>query len=165
MSACPDSLLQLHPMDFAHLPEVLAIERQSYEFPWSETIFADCLRAGYSAWVLTTKNAKVLAYALLAMGAGEGHVLNVCTAPSHRRLGLARSLLQHLIMIGRAADLQRLLLEVRVSNAQGHALYASLGFRRIGLRPRYYPGRDAREDAVVLALDLQPPAADFPHES
>lgn len=156
MSACPDSLLQLHPMGIGHLSQVMAIERQSYEFPWSETIFADCLHAGYSAWVLTTAEEEVLAYALLAMGAGEAHVLNVCTAPTHRRLGLARSLLQHLIMISRAADLDRVLLEVRVSNTQGRGLYESLGFRRIGLRPRYYPGRDAREDAVVLALDLQP---------
>lgn len=155
MSVCPDTLLQLHPMSSAHLPQVMAIERQSYEFPWSEGIFADCLQAGYSAWVLATTGGEVLAYALLAMGAGEGHVLNICTAPVYRRMGLARTLLQHLIMIGRAADLDRMLLEVRLSNGSGRALYESLGFRHIGTRRQYYPARGGREDAIVLALDLQ----------
>jgi ribosomal-protein-alanine N-acetyltransferase len=33
-------------------------------------------------------------------------------------------------------------------------LYESVGFRQIGLRPRYYPARDGREDAIVMVLDM-----------
>jgi ribosomal-protein-alanine N-acetyltransferase len=33
-------------------------------------------------------------------------------------------------------------------------LYASTGFREIGRRPRYYPARNGREEAIVMALDI-----------
>jgi ribosomal-protein-alanine N-acetyltransferase len=32
-------------------------------------------------------------------------------------------------------------------------LYASVGFKEIGRRPRYYPAKGGREDAIVMALD------------
>jgi ribosomal-protein-alanine N-acetyltransferase len=45
-----------------------------------------------------------------------------------------------------------ILLEVRESNAAARALYAKVGFREEGRRPRYY--RDPDEDAVLMRLRL-----------
>ena len=49
-------------------------------------------------------------------------------------------------------------LEVRRSNAPAIALYSSLGYRQVGLRPRYY--QPDGEDAFVMLKELrdQPPA-------
>ena len=35
-------------------------------------------------------------------------------------------------------------------------LYHTLGFNEIGRRPNYYPARNGREDAIVMALELLP---------
>jgi len=43
---------------------------------------------------------------------------------------------------------------VRPSNRIARRLYARLGFREIGVRPRYYQSSRGREDAVVLATRL-----------
>lgn len=154
MSAQPQALWQLHPLQAAHLPQVLEIERAAYEFPWSEGIFQDCLRVGYSAWVVTERSGTVLAYALMSMAAGEAHVLNICVAPERQRQGLARFLLRHLLMVARAAGTGLVLLEVRVSNVAAQSLYEGMGFRVLGRRKAYYPAREGREDAIVLGLDL-----------
>ena len=154
MSAQPQALWRLHPMAPAHLSQVLGIETAAYEFPWTEGIFQDCLRVGYSAWVVTDAGGNVLAYALMSMAAGEAHILNVCVAASQRRRGLADFLLRHLIMVARAASTTLLLLEVRVSNAAAQRLYRGFGFAQLGERRGYYPARDGREDALVLGLDL-----------
>lgn len=154
MSAQPQALWRLYPMREAHLVQVMAIENVAYEFPWTEGIFRDCLRVGYSAWVVVDRDDAVLAYAMMSMAAGEAHVLNLCVAPSQRRRGLAQFLLRHLTMIARAAAVSLVLLEVRRSNAAAQALYAGFGFRPLGERRDYYPARDGREDAVVLGLDL-----------
>jgi ribosomal-protein-alanine N-acetyltransferase len=46
-------------------------------------------------------------------------------------------------------------LEVRASNARAQHVYETHGYRRVGLRKRYYPGAgDQREDAVVMSLPL-----------
>ena len=145
---------QLYPMQAEHLPQMLAIEQASYEFPWSEGVFQDCLRVGYSAWVVTDTHDSVLAYALMSMAAGEAHVLNLCVAPAHQRRGLASFLMRHLLMVARAASVELMLLEVRKSNIGGQMLYESFGFRRLGERRDYYPARSGREDAYVLGLDL-----------
>ena len=43
-------------------------------------------------------------------------------------------------------------LEVRRSNAPAIALYRSLGYRQVGVRPRYYA--EEGEDAIVMDMEL-----------
>jgi ribosomal-protein-alanine N-acetyltransferase len=43
---------------------------------------------------------------------------------------------------------------VRPSNVPGRALYAGNGFAEVGVRRDYYPGRNGREDAIVLSLAI-----------
>ena len=154
MSAQPQILWHLDPMQPAHLPPVLAIETASYDFPWTEGIFQDCLRVGYSAWIVSDRAGAVLAYAVMSMAAGEAHILNICVAPERRRQGLAQFLLRHLIMLARAASVTLMLLEVRKSNDGAQRLYEGFGFAALGERRGYYPAHAGREDALVLALNL-----------
>lgn len=154
MSAQLQQSCRLLPMHPAHLPQVLEIERRAYQFPWTEGIFNDCLRTGYSAWVLTNTLGEVQAYAMMSMAVGEAHVLNLCVDPDGQRQGHGRYLLQHLIGLARAAHCTQVLLEVRKSNKAAFKLYESSGFERIGLRKGYYPALSGREDAVVLSLEL-----------
>ena len=51
LDAAPEVLIR--PMRAADVAEVVAIERASYQFPWSEGIFRDCLRVGYICRVVT----------------------------------------------------------------------------------------------------------------
>ena len=63
-----------------------------------------------------------------------------------------------MVDLGRWHMADRVFLEVRPSNPGAQALYASEGFIEIGRRPRYYPAADGREDAIVMAFELVPPA-------
>lgn len=137
------------------LDAVGAMELASYEFPWSPGIFADCLKAGYPCWVLCVDDA-IAGYGILSMGAGEAHVLNICVSPQRRGQGLGRYLLRRLLDSARWNGAERVFLEVRPSNVAAKVLYASIGFREIGRRPRYYPAREGREEAIVMTLDLLP---------
>lgn len=154
MSAQLKPSWRLLPMQVSHLPQVLTIERRGYEFPWSEGIFRDCLRAGYSGWVICEDQDFVLAYCLMSLAVDEAHVLNLCVDPSGQRRGLGTFLLRHMIRLARAANAVIVLLEVRKSNRGAIKLYESEGFQRLGLRKAYYPGREGREDALVLGYDL-----------
>lgn len=141
-------------MHVSLLPQVLEIERRAYPFPWSEGIFRDCLKAGYSGWVLTEEPGLVIGYALMSMAVDEAHVLNLCIDPSYQQQGLGRMLLEHMIRLARAANATIVLLEVRKSNKGAIHLYESQGFQRLGLRKGYYPAAEGREDALVLGFDI-----------
>jgi len=82
----------------------------------------------------------------------ELHILNIATAVEERRRGVARALMQETAARGRKAGAVLATLEVRRSNAGAIALYRSLGYRQVGIRPNYYA--DEGEDAIVMIADL-----------
>jgi ribosomal-protein-alanine N-acetyltransferase len=153
MAAVVKPVVQVRGMRVEDLDAVSALENLSYEFPWSAGIFGDCLKAGHPCWVLCVDGV-VAGYGILSTGAGEAHVLNLCIGPAYRGRGLGRHLLGRLLDIARWNGAERIFLEVRPSNPLAKALYESVGFREIGRRPRYYPARHGREDAIVMALDI-----------
>ncbi|MBK1644825.1 ribosomal-protein-alanine N-acetyltransferase [Thiocapsa imhoffii] len=134
---------------------VCAMDRESYDFPWTEGIFRDCLRVGYSCWIGEIETTPV-AHAIMAVAVGECHILNLCVYPDWQGRGFGRRLLRHLLTFARTRKADSAFLEVRISNARARALYASEGFCEVGVRPGYYPARKGREDAVVLARALDP---------
>jgi ribosomal-protein-alanine N-acetyltransferase len=144
---------RIRPMQWEDLPAVLRNEEQSYEFPWTMAIFRDCLRVGYVCCVLEGAGG-VIGHGLMSVGAGECHLLNVCVHPDYQRRGLGTRLVEHLLDEARRRGVRMALLEVRVSNRGAYRIYQRLGFDEIGLRKGYYPARNGREDAILLAREL-----------
>lgn len=143
----------LRPMREDDLVAVHALEERAYEFPWTLGIFRDCLRSDYAAWVLEEEGA-VIGYVLMSVAAGEAHILNVCVAPELQGRGLGRKLVRAILHVARGRAAERVFLEVRPSNTGAIALYHDEGFNEIGRRPRYYPAKDGREDAIVMAMEI-----------
>ncbi len=146
---------RLRPMCQDDVDAVLDIELRAYPFPWTRGIFSDCLRAGYPAWILH-RGGTIIGYGMLSIAADEAHVLNVCAAPEEQGRGHGRRLLRALLQLARGRGVQRVFLEVRPTNTAAIGLYHDEGFNEIGRRPRYYPGRNGREDAIVMAKELFP---------
>ena len=159
MATAPDLLAspreaQIRPMTEADVAAVIEIERASYQFPWSEGIFRDCLRVGYVCRVVTV-NGAVTGYGVMSAGAGEAHILNLCIDGSSRCRGYGRMLLAYLLDRAAAAAMSEAYLEVRPSNSGAIRLYRGLGFEQVGTRRGYYQSAAGREDAVVLKLSLR----------
>jgi ribosomal-protein-alanine N-acetyltransferase len=148
----------IRPMRASDVAEVVAIERASYQFPWSEGIFRDCLRVGYLCRVVTVER-QVLAYGVMSFGAGEAHILNLCVSEAYRCRGVGKRLLGALVERAAAAGMAEAFLEVRPSNTAAIRLYLALGFEQVGMRRGYYQAVGGREDAAVLKRVLRAPGA------
>lgn len=135
------------------LDKVLAIEEISYEFPWTQGIFQDCLRNQYLS-TLYIKNEIIIAYSVAQFVVDECHLLNLCVSQIERRMGIAEKMVKHIMNQARQKDMGSIFLEVRASNSAAIHLYDKLGFNEIGLRRDYYPDTDGREDALVLAHEI-----------
>ena len=143
----------LRAMRDADIGTVMAIETRAYPFPWTDGIFRDCINACYPSWLLMQEDA-VIGYGVISIAAREAHILNICIAPDAQSHGHGRRLLRALVRIARTQNAERVFLEVRPSNPRAIALYFDEGFNEIGRRPRYYPARTGREDAIVMAMEL-----------
>ncbi len=99
---------------------------------------------------------RLLGYAglLAPKDSGQGDIQTIAVAPFARGMGLGRGLMHALITQARRRGVAELFLEVRSDNPIARALYESLGFEQIGMRPRYYRGGI---DAVLMRLEV--PAA------
>jgi ribosomal-protein-alanine N-acetyltransferase len=143
-------------MSVSDLTMVAAIEAEVYPFPWSRGNFADSLAAGYDAWVFESQQGhELVGYAVVMWLPDEVHLLNLSVAKPWQGHGLGASMLDWLMRDAAHRGAHAMLLEVRPSNERAVQLYERLGFRRVGVRRRYYPAAgDTREDAIVMVRRL-----------
>ena len=138
------------PQDVA---QVMEIEERAYPFPWTDKIFIDCIEAGYHCWVLE-RNQVMLGYVVFINAVGECHLLNICIDPELHNQGLGRKLLRQVLQAVRVDRVKCVFLEVRPSNTRAVQLYQSEGFNEVGVRQKYYPTKNGREDAIIFAKQL-----------
>ena len=144
---------RLRPMQMDDVPAVMAIENQAYEFPWTEGIFNDCLRNHYHCHVYEAGN-QIIAYAVMSIGVDECHLLNICVSENFRNQGIGRHVIEYMLALGHRLNMRTVFLEVRNSNSGAFSLYHKLGFNEVGIRENYYPAKNGREDAMVLAYEF-----------
>jgi ribosomal-protein-alanine N-acetyltransferase len=141
-------------MQESDIAAVAALEAAAYQFPWSDGIFRDCLRVGYTCRVVEVA-AIVVGYGIMSMGAGEAHILNLCVRADLRNRGIGQRVLAYMLDRARAAGMLDAFLEVRPSNVAAIRLYQAAGFEQVGIRRGYYQAVGGREDAAVLKLELR----------
>ncbi len=139
----------LRDMNPADVAGIVCIEQRVHASPWSCGNFTDALTSNYVCKVCESEG-EILGYVVFMVALDEAHLLNIGIAAEHQRKGLGRWLLGATMKIARASVMQRMLLEVRLSNAAALGLYRDVGFREIGLRRGYYSTDNGREDAVVM---------------
>jgi ribosomal-protein-alanine N-acetyltransferase len=105
-------------------------------------------------WVAqsATDKAEPVGFLLAWEVADEAHLIDLIVAPTERRRGFGRALLETLLAHAKARDLRLILLEVRRSNAAARTLYTSFGFEEVGERAAYYADG---EDALLFCLTLR----------
>ena len=153
------------PATPADLPELAAIERDSFSHPWSLAQFQSELAKPFSHTLVAVlqdgDHSIIVGYVVFWLVADELHLLNLAVAPLWRRRGIGRLLLTTVLRQAREAGAEYAWLEVRPSNTAALALYHSLGFYQVMVRKRYYA--ETGEDALILMLPLtggkQPPGA------
>ena len=140
------------------LPEILAIENESFPLPWTAAMFikelnnanAQCLTAR-----LNFGSKSVLgAYIIFWIVADEAHLHNLAVKKEFRRQSLAFNLLKAMQEIARQVGIRAQTLEVRQSNTAAIKLYEKCGFVVKGIRPLYY--QETHEDALIMWADVKP---------
>jgi len=147
----------IRQMTVEDLPAVMALEQAAFKNPWSQELLKRELQHEWSTILLVEEAQEagpplLLGLAIFWIVHDEVHVLNVATAPQHRRRGVARAVMEEVLERGRGRRCSLATLEVRKSNEAAIQLYRDFGFRPVGIRPNYYA--DEGEDAVVMVLDF-----------
>lgn len=137
------------------MPEVLAIESSSFEFPWSEDDFIRCLRQRNCIGMVAERDERVVGFMIYELHRNRLHILNFAVHPDFRRLGVGHQMASKLIGKLSPQRRNRVLLEVRETNLAAQLFFRDLGFRAISVLRDFYD--DTTEDAYLM--EFQQPAA------
>jgi len=146
-------MMEIVPMNAAHVPQVAQLEKICFADPWSEKSVASELTNPLSLWLVALEGDRVAGYVGSQSVLGESDMMNVAVHPDFRRRGIAEALVLELVAQLKAKENYCLTLEVRASNAPARKLYEKLGFQQVGLRKNYY--RNPREDACILRKEWE----------
>ena len=142
------------------MPEVLGIEQQAFEFPWSEDDFTNCLRQRNCIGMVAEIADSVVAFMIYELHRTRLHVLNLAVARSHRRLGIGTRMMEKLVGKLTPERRSRIALEVRETNLPAQLFFRSLGFRATSVLKDFY--QDTTEDAYLMQYVLPGSAVDQP---
>ena len=81
----------------------------------------------------------------------ECQINKIAVMPEKRKIGIGKTILNHVIELTRDMGVKSWYLEVRESNTAAQALYRSAGFSSVGTRKNYYI--NPVEDAVLMSLE------------
>lgn len=93
-------------------------------------------------------------FVLARAAGGEAEILTLAVVPPARGQGLGAALLRAAIVRAQELGAQTMFLEVGADNPHALALYAGLGFAKVGTRKAYYSATSGNGDALVLRLSL-----------
>lgn len=134
------------------LSQVAEIERSCFTRPWSEQGFRDSIALDYTSFLVAEEKEQIAGYIGMYVSFEEGEITNVAVAPDEQGRGIGQSLVQKIIEIGREKNLERIILEVRMSNASAIHVYEKQGFEDAGIRKNFY--EKPKEDARIMICTI-----------
>jgi len=136
------------------MPEVLDIEGESFEFPWSEEDFIRCLRQRNCIGMVAEYQQRVVGFMIYELHKTRLHILNFSVAKQFRRRGVGRQMVDKLISKLSSGRRTRIVLEIRETNLPAQLFFRDSGFRAVSVLRSYYD--DTPEDAYVMQYRYRP---------
>src|SRR5213083_1812734 len=88
--------VDIRPLSYGDLPEVIAIERRSFPAPWSLAMFVLELSKPTSICLGARNDGELTGYLMCSRYHTVWHLMNVAVDLDRRRLGIASRLMEHL---------------------------------------------------------------------
>jgi len=142
----------------AHRSEATAIATMSrlqveygLRWRWTAARIRRCIADKETMVLVASVDGVIQGFAVMKFLDDDAHLLLLAVQPGLRLSGIGRALVNWLEKSCRTAGIQRVRLEVRISNEAARRFYEALDYRFISQVAGYY---DNREAAVVMVKNL-----------
>ena len=147
---------QILPLSESDLPSMMRIERGVFEYSWSASLMKDSILSAHTeTWGVFSADEQLIGFVIISSIFDEAEILNFAIARDKQKQGFGQKLLAYIMNHLAYKEIQKLFLEVRVTNIPAISIYKKYGFEQISIRKDYYRVGDSHEDALVLQATLQ----------
>lgn len=141
-------------MTFDDIQSAVQIEKECFSLPWSEKSFQDSLEREDTLFLVCEEGIEITGYIGMYLSFDEGNITNVAVSPLYRKKGYGEALVSSAKELAKEKQIEKIFLEVRVSNIPAISLYKKMGFENLGVRKNFY--EHPQEDASIMCCDLMP---------
>ena len=145
-------MVEFFPLSEQNFSDVARIDRECLgEESWSENLYRQEINSPDKTYFVAYLNGEAVGFGGYAQVIDEGHIMNIAVTERYRRQGIASLILKKMISSGKEKGITSFTLEVRDGNKPALSLYEKIGFTFVGVRKKYYGGK---EDARIYWLYL-----------
>lgn len=130
------------------MPEVLRIERSSFEFPWTESEFINALRQRNTIGMVAELDEVVVGYMIYELHRNRLQLWSIAVHPEFRRQGIGSAMVEKLASKLTHQRRSKIDAEVRETNLDAQFFFRDSGFRATNVIRDHYP--DTTEDAYLF---------------
>lgn len=132
---------------------IVSVENACFSTPWSIDAIKHeiCENKLADFMIACDEENNIIGYIGIWTLLDECQINKIAVMPEKRKIGIGKTILNHVIEFTRDMGVKSWYLEVRESNTAAQALYRSAGFSSVGTRKNYYI--NPVEDAVLMSLE------------
>ncbi len=134
------------------LAEILAIEADSFDYPWTEEDFVRQLRQRNAIAMVAEMDGRIAGYAVFALNAKHLTLLNIAVEAGWRRMGIGRQMIHKLAGKLHAQRRTDLRLHVMETNLGGQVFFRACGFRAVAIKDAWF---NTDEPAYEMELNVE----------
>ena len=134
--------------DFNTLSDILISDFDDF---WNENILKSELQNPFSTYIMAKLGNKIVGFAGMIDTIDQMEITNIVVKKDYRKNGIGNILLNRLISLAKENKKTEIILEVNENNISAIKLYEKNGFRKCGLRKRYYNNTD---NAIIMNLKI-----------
>lgn len=135
-------------LDLENISDKLASEFDDF---WTVSTLKNELQNPNSRYIVAKLNDEIVGFGGIWKAVDDIHVTNIVVKKNYRKQNIATIILDNLIDISKKQDITSITLEVNCTNLPALKLYEKFGFKKVGLRKKYYNNTD---DAIIMTKNL-----------
>ena len=143
--------IKILPMSDSDIDAITPNFETEFDKFWNINTLKNDFANPNSTYIIAKLDDEIVGFAGFLKICDEANIMNIVTKVDKRLLGIGSKLMQALIDEAKKQNLTSITLEVNDKNFQAIKLYEKFGFKRIGLRKKYYNNTD---DAILMVLEI-----------
>lgn len=146
-------MLVFRNMTETDISEVATLEATVFVDAWTEQSVYETFCQSQAFITVAEIEGELAGYCIVYHVLDECEIARIAVDEKARRQGVGRGLLDYVCKCCREKQVERLMLDVRESNAGARAFYQNFGFVEDGIRKNFY--EQPKENAVLMSKKIQ----------
>lgn len=144
-------MIEIKKMEIEDYEQIAENLQKEFDSFWTPSILKSELENKMSQYIVAKENDKVVGFAGIMILPDDVEITNIVTRSTERKKGIGNLLLEKLIEMSKNTQKEIISLEVNQKNAVAIHLYTKFGFKKIGMRKKYYNGTD---NAIIMSRKI-----------